>query len=247
MSNILQDMMGMLSRKKVVTPKTDDYITVARYTSAQERMKPHPKVETELVTMDSIKTFVGGGGGGVTVTNQVVGRLVVCTGTTDELNARSNLTFDNSTNTFTVNTTVDAAIYLTTPQPYSGAGYVGRGATLYKAIDSVSGLTPGGCYAIQGTTITQSDATSLGNIAVGWMGIAITNNSINGLLLEGHVQVAGTVGGSNGDPVYLDINSGAITTTAPTAAGNIVRVMGYKVSGDKIYFKPSQDWSVIPV
>ena len=58
MGTILQGMMGMLSRKKVVTPKTDDYITLARYASAQERMKPHPKVETELVTLDAIKTFV---------------------------------------------------------------------------------------------------------------------------------------------------------------------------------------------
>tara|TARA_B110000977_G_scaffold150399_1_gene190714 strand:- start:48 stop:452 length:405 start_codon:yes stop_codon:yes gene_type:complete len=61
MGTILQDMMGMLSRKKVVTPKADDYITLARYAGAQERMKPHPKVETELVTMGSIKTFVNAG------------------------------------------------------------------------------------------------------------------------------------------------------------------------------------------
>ena len=61
MGTILQDMMGMLSRKKVVTPRTDDYITLARYAGAQERMKPHPKVETELVTMGAIKTFVNAG------------------------------------------------------------------------------------------------------------------------------------------------------------------------------------------
>lgn len=61
MGTILQDMMGMLSRKKVATPKTDDYITVARYTSAQEILKPFPKVETELVTMGAIKTFVADG------------------------------------------------------------------------------------------------------------------------------------------------------------------------------------------
>ena len=61
MGTILQDMMGMLSRKKAATPKTDDYVTIARYTSAQERMKPHPKVETELVTMGAIKTFVNAG------------------------------------------------------------------------------------------------------------------------------------------------------------------------------------------
>jgi len=61
MGNILQDMMGMLSRKKTVTPKTDDYVAIARYAGAQERMKPHPKVETELITLGSIKTFTNAG------------------------------------------------------------------------------------------------------------------------------------------------------------------------------------------
>jgi hypothetical protein len=36
MSTLLQDMMGMLSRKKVTIPKVDDYITIARYATAQE-------------------------------------------------------------------------------------------------------------------------------------------------------------------------------------------------------------------
>lgn len=61
MSTILQDMMGMLWRKQQVAPKTDDYITIARYQNPQERMKPQPKVQTELVTMGSIKTFVNAG------------------------------------------------------------------------------------------------------------------------------------------------------------------------------------------
>ena len=64
MSTILQNMMGMLWRKQQVVPKTDDYITIARYQNPQERMKPQPKVQTELVTMGSIKTFVNAGGGG---------------------------------------------------------------------------------------------------------------------------------------------------------------------------------------
>ena len=61
MGNILQDMMGMLSRKKIATPKADDYVTIARYANAQERLKPNPKVEVELVTMSAIKTFVNVG------------------------------------------------------------------------------------------------------------------------------------------------------------------------------------------
>jgi hypothetical protein len=65
MSTILQNMMGMLWRKQQVVPKTDDYITIARYQNPQERMKPQPKVQTELVTMKALKTFVNTGGGAV--------------------------------------------------------------------------------------------------------------------------------------------------------------------------------------
>jgi|TARA_B110000483_G_C18162069_1_gene529692 hypothetical protein len=61
MGNILQDMMGMLTRKKIATPKTGDFITIARYATVQERLKPNPKIEAELVTMGSIKTFVNAG------------------------------------------------------------------------------------------------------------------------------------------------------------------------------------------
>ena len=66
MGNILQGMMGMLSRKKIVTPKADDFVTIARYASAQEKLKPNPRIEAELVTMGAIKTFVNAGGGGGT-------------------------------------------------------------------------------------------------------------------------------------------------------------------------------------
>jgi hypothetical protein len=74
MSNILQDMMGMLSRKKQVIPKKDDFITVARYNTVQEKMKPNPKVQTELITIDSLKTFVAstGASGSFTAGDQVV-------------------------------------------------------------------------------------------------------------------------------------------------------------------------------
>lgn len=64
MGNILQGMMGMLSRKKIVAPKADDFVTIARYASAQEKLKPNPRVEAELVTMGAIKTFVSAGSSG---------------------------------------------------------------------------------------------------------------------------------------------------------------------------------------
>jgi hypothetical protein len=61
MSTILQDMMGMLKRNGTVIPKADNYITVARYPNPQERLKPQPKLQTELVTLAQLKTFYNTG------------------------------------------------------------------------------------------------------------------------------------------------------------------------------------------
>lgn len=61
MSTILQDMMGMLKKKGTVVPKADNYITVARYPNPQERLKPRPTLQTELVTLSQLKAFTNSG------------------------------------------------------------------------------------------------------------------------------------------------------------------------------------------
>jgi hypothetical protein len=45
-----------------------------------------------------------------------------------------------------------------------------------------------------------------------------------------------------GAPVYLSVNPGGLSSTQPTATGDIVRVVGYAIAADEIYFNPSQDW-----
>jgi len=45
-----------------------------------------------------------------------------------------------------------------------------------------------------------------------------------------------------GSPIYLSTTANTITSTAPSASGNIVRVVGYALASDEIYFNPSQDW-----
>ena len=57
MSTILQDMMGMLRQKGTVIPKGDNYMTLARYPNPQERLKPAPKLQTELVTLSQLKKY----------------------------------------------------------------------------------------------------------------------------------------------------------------------------------------------
>jgi hypothetical protein len=184
----------------------------------------------------------GGGGCGVTVTNQFTGKLVVCTATTDELNATGSITFDGTD--FIANTNFLASALITSPQGAAFAGLFGIGSRLYKGLTSAT-IVAGTCYAIQGTTVSQSNATSVGNISVGFLAIATSTNTNTGMVIEGCVHLAGTVGGSNGDPVYIDTAGGRITTTPVSATGNVSRVVGYKISSNQIYFKPSQDWIVI--
>ena len=62
MGNILLDMLGMMSRKKVVIPKLDDFITIARSGPSQDVMKPSPKAQTELVTIEGLKELINDGG-----------------------------------------------------------------------------------------------------------------------------------------------------------------------------------------
>lgn len=58
MSTILQDMMGMLSRRKVKKLKQDDYFVISRYETSHERLKPNPKVDTELILAKDLISFV---------------------------------------------------------------------------------------------------------------------------------------------------------------------------------------------
>ena len=58
MSTILQDMMGMLSRRKVKKLKQDDYFVISRYETSHERLKTNPKVDTELILATDLISFV---------------------------------------------------------------------------------------------------------------------------------------------------------------------------------------------
>ena len=45
-----------------------------------------------------------------------------------------------------------------------------------------------------------------------------------------------------GFPLYLSNTPGDLTTNAPTSQGDIVRVMGYQVATNTVYFNPDNTW-----
>ena len=61
MSTILQDMMGLLKRKKKATPTNDDFIVAVKYKTVQDHLKPNPEFEEKLIKLKELKDFIGGG------------------------------------------------------------------------------------------------------------------------------------------------------------------------------------------
>ena len=62
----LQDIMGLISKRKIKTPTDKDYIISAAYTDVQEVLKPQPKMEPSLINIGALKKFIGNGTQGPT-------------------------------------------------------------------------------------------------------------------------------------------------------------------------------------
>jgi hypothetical protein len=64
-----------------------------------------------------------------------------------------------------------------------------------------------------------------------------------GMLLRGMVTLAYNPGSSRaGLPIYLSTDAGKATTTAPSGASDIVRIVGYSIDGPKVWFDPSPNY-----
>lgn len=109
----------------------------------------------------------------------------------------------------------------------------------------------------EGTVLTLAAVGALGQVhywdGTGWVlanagavstatGLLCLGTAAAGdALVEGIMQL-GTVPGNAGDVLYLDTTNGTLTATAPGTSGNIVRVMGYNLGGNRVYFNPSADF-----
>ena len=78
--------------------------------------------------------------------------------------------------------------------------------------------------------------------ATGFMAYALGDSISAGMLIRGFVLTSGDQG-DPGSPLYLGQSSGTMTTTAPTAAGTFVRIMGYCLDNTStIWFDPDKTW-----
>lgn len=103
------------------------------------------------------------------------------------------------------------------------------------------GLTVGTVYMWDSTGEWGTANATTSATATGLMGIATATAVGPDVLTDGIIQLA-SVPGSTGDPLYLDTTNGLLTATAPTASGNVVRILGYNLGGNRVHFNGSHDW-----
>jgi hypothetical protein len=90
-------------------------------------------------------------------------------------------------------------------------------------------------------------AQSVNTAATGMLTVVTDAASGDELLVEGVIKMSSNTGWSTakmGAPLYMSTTAGAVTTTAPSTAGEFVRVVGHVVDGanSTIYFKPDNTW-----
>jgi len=66
MNSTLQDIMGLISKRKIKVPTDKDYIVSAAYNDTQEVLKPQPKMEANLINIGALKKYIGTGTQGPT-------------------------------------------------------------------------------------------------------------------------------------------------------------------------------------
>ena len=157
----------------------------------------------------------------------------------------SDFTFDSTNSQVTLNGPLSAQEIKITSQGASSAGAYGPGSRiLYLSTALPDPISAGYVYyynsAAWGSADADNESTSKGWMAVATAAAAAGDPS-DGMLLEGPVYMATDPGGSAGDPVYLSTAVGRLTSTQP-GTGKIVRIMGYKISTNVVYFNPSPDY-----
>ena len=107
---------------------------------------------------------------------------------------------------------------------------------------TTTGMTAGDVYVWNGTNWVQVDGDA-DTTTKGLMGVALGASSADDGLLTHGVAYLSHDPGAAGDILYVDtVTAGYLTATQPSAAGDFVRVAGYCLADNKIFFSPSQDF-----
>jgi hypothetical protein len=163
--------------------------------------------------------------------------VLTANGNADSATSEPGLTYNGTTNVLTISGSTynihNPNTQLTTAGGYGDIVTFGTGS-----------LTAGKVYYLNTSlawTLTDANAASG---ATGMLGVALGTAVSDGLVVRGYVRNTAFTS-TDGQILYLSTTTtGNLTSTAPSGALDIVRIVGYQISAtnDIIYFNPSNDW-----
>jgi hypothetical protein len=104
---------------------------------------------------------------------------------------------------------------------------------------TTTGMTAGDVYVWNGTDWVAVDADAEATTK-GLMGVALGTAATDGLLTHGVAYLSHDPG-TAGDILYVSPTAGQLTFTQPGTT-QFLRVAGYCLADNKVFFSPSQDW-----
>ncbi len=209
-------------------------------------------VGTTVITDDQIQ-FTPSTDDTATIAAGSSGTLNITTVDDAGRNAELNITADGIISTTSsasqINTTYD--FQATTFENLMTAGKPSGKIIKYSPAADAT-LTAGQVYYLRDTgSWLQADADSV-STSYGLLGLGMGGSSQTvGVMIQGFMriptaEILNTPTNVDGQPVYLSTTAGHFDFTAPSASGDIVRVLGYAIDdhlGDVlIYFNPDRTW-----
>lgn len=85
-------------------------------------------------------------------------------------------------------------------------------------------------------------AATAGGVLLAMSAEAKTDGQAMNVVMRGIIRNDAWTWTGAGKPLYVSTTAGALTETAPSATDDVIRVVGYTLSDDAIYFNPSNDW-----
>jgi hypothetical protein len=104
-------------------------------------------------------------------------------------------------------------------------------------------LSAGRLYYLNSSQVwTLTDADFVSG-STGMLAFALGTSPSDGMLVRGYLRNTGFTT-NTGDILYVSTTPGEITTTAPSGAGDVIRIIGYTIDGtnEVIYFSPDNSW-----
>lgn len=127
----------------------------------------------------------------------------------------------------------------------SAGEYLG-GSRIANTLFTSGSLTAGSVYVLGATQLSLADADVV-SLSTGLACVATDAAVASEVLIEGAIKLNSNSefsSSSKGDVLYFSTSPGLLTSTAPSASGDVVRVAGYVLdpANGYVYFNPSQDW-----